>query len=159
MLAHPRRQRGIAMNNIPDVKARRQERQQKLESRLYSVYAVRCKVNGKIYVGCTSDVRCRIRSHFQQLQRGQKRSCGTHSGGAAWQRDYDTFGESAFEYYVLQDQISYADKANAEAYWIARLHAKEEEHGYNAQNVILMPIPIPLVEGLPPELATIKKEG
>lgn len=138
------------MSSIPDLKAKRQERQAKLESRLYSVYAIRCAANGKIYVGCMADVRGRIRSHFQQLQRGQKKNFGIHTGSTEWQMDYDKYGEGAFEYYVLQENIPFAKKADAEADWIIRLHAKEREHGYNVRSPKLMPIPIPFVPGLPP---------
>lgn len=123
---------------------------------MYSIYAIRCRENGKIYVGCTYDVPGRLRAHFEELKKGRKRTCGKvpNPGGASWQHDYDQYGKEAFEYYILQENITSKDKASVEAYWINRLHSKEVAYGYNAHHAKLQPPPFPFVKGLPPEPRT-----
>lgn len=143
------------MDSIASAAKRSQEAR---ESRLYSVYVIRCKENGKIYVGCTDDVQRRVKAHMLDLRHHRKRSCGPHSGGASWQKDYDLYGEGAFEYYILQDRIANADKASVESYWINRLHSKEEDHGYNSHHAKSQPVPIPFVKGLPPEEPRLEAE-
>lgn len=39
--------------------------------KLYIVYALRCKNNGRLYIGRTSNIENRIQVHFQELKSGR----------------------------------------------------------------------------------------
>lgn len=56
------------------------------------IYCIRCKANGKVYIGRTYNLKRRIAEHFSALRRGQKRCFASDRYGASgWQF---TFGVS-----------------------------------------------------------------
>lgn len=91
------------------------------ESRLAGVYLITNKVNGKVYVGSAQGFKHRIQVHASRLRRGQHHS---------WklQRDFNVFGEQAFDVRVLllcerKDLLMFEQRA------IDKLRAVD--HGYN----------------------------
>lgn len=114
-----------------------------------SVYAVRCKATGRVYIGSSIDVMGRIKAHFTDLRAGRK--AGTSPD---WQRDYDTYGEDAFDFYLMETGVDVNLRRLREAYWIAEYNATDPRFGYNRDK---MPTAkkVELVNGLPPK----KQEG
>lgn len=126
--------------------------------RNYTVYAIRCNVNGRIYVGCSVNVEARIRQHFSDLQKGNKRTgpwnAGEERADSTWQTDFNLYGQTAFDYYILQKDVPKTERLMAENAWIDRLHARDPEHGYNQRSSIREPLPFTFVEGIPPMAGT-----
>jgi group I intron endonuclease len=58
------------------------------------IYYILNTVNDKIYIGCTSDLRGRMRSHYRLLESRRHHS-------RTLQRDWSAYGETAFEFGVL----------------------------------------------------------
>lgn len=104
----------------------------------YCVYAIRSKTTGRVYVGCTTDVERRIYQHFQQLKghrKGKSSNVNHLKSGDLWQADYDKYGKSDFEVYVLEEDILYSERRTRERYWIRYYKATDKEYGYNAQGM------------------------
>lgn len=125
---------------------------------MYQVYAIRCKENGRLYIGCTSSLQTRLRTHFGELRRQTKTYRWVDENGNAdrgptlWQLDYNKFGESAFECYVLEDNIEESNRKERELYWIEEYKSWNPEYGYNIRrdpkkSYIFKPI----AKGLPPK--------
>lgn len=116
------------------------------------VYAIRCELNGKVYIGCTIDVKARLQQHLCALRHGRKLRNAPH-----WQTDYDGFGEDAFQAYVLETDIPWTKRSEREAYWIERYHATDPSFGYNKQREDKN-ARLPIVDGLPPMMKEITYE-
>ena len=120
------------------------------------IYAIRCKNNGKLYIGRTTDVKARYRQHLSELRRMEKTACHappTPSGARGpteFQNDFIKYGEDAFEVYVLENEVPPDQRAEREGYWIKRYHSDEPEYGYNII-CARRKADFPLVPGLPPE--------
>ncbi len=100
------------------------------EELIPGVYMIRCKVNGKVYVGSSSrSVKTRKHSHFNLLK-AKKHTC------KQMQNDFDEFGESAFEFNVLE-KVDNGNAAVREAFWINALDATSATNGYNASHSTL----------------------
>lgn len=57
------------------------------------VYLIICKKNGKVYIGRSSDIRKRIKTHLYQLRHGIHHNCNL-------QDDYDKYGRGVFSFKV-----------------------------------------------------------
>lgn len=123
-----------------------------------SVYAIRCTKTGRMYIGCTSRVEQRIRTHFSELRHNNKRELlydingkkvGTCSEGSLWQQEYNKYGADCFEVYILEENIKPADRAEREQYWSDKYKTLDPRYGYNSQPPVKRKIPM-LVDGLPP---------
>ena len=104
----------------------------------YIVYAIRNKTTGRVYVGCTTDVERRAYQHFQQLKghrKGKSSNVYHLRSGDLWQEDYDKYGISDFEVYVLEKDIQYSERRKRERYWIRYYKATDERYGYNTQGM------------------------
>ena len=100
----------------------------------FTVYAVRCIPTGKIYVGSTKDFELRIYTHYSELSRGEKTRLNRNTGKyepSPWQIDYNKYGESAFQVYILERDVKSVDRKAREEHWIAYYRATEPEYGYN----------------------------
>lgn len=79
------------------------------------VYAIRCKVNGKIYIGSSIDVHYRLFSkgggHFASLK-----SRRHHNKFV--QKDYDAYKEDSFEIAVLEVCTTLKEARASEQWWI-----------------------------------------
>lgn len=59
------------------------------------VYQLVCTKNGRRYIGCSTNLVERGRSHIRQLRRGN------HSY-KEMQKDYNKYGETCFRFYIIQ---------------------------------------------------------
>lgn len=123
-----------------------------LDNAKYCVYAIRCKINGRLYIGCTSDLQTRIGNHFSELRNRKKikqSNVNKKETGVEWQTDYDKYGEGAFEFYVLEDNISKTERLTREAYWIKKYDSTNPAKGYN-YDCRFNKITFKISSGLPP---------
>ena len=117
----------------------------------YSIYAVRCKENGRVYIGCTTDVQRRIYQHFRELINNQKMKTSSEKrlvSGELWQNDFNVFGPDAFEAFVLEEKVLIRDKRLKEEKWIEKYQSRDPKYGYNIRSSISQTFPI--VDGIPP---------
>lgn len=90
------------------------------------IYQIKCRKNGKIYVGQTIDLDRRLYDHLWNLRRG------THHNRYL-QRAFNKYGESEFCFSILQEcEATQLD--NAEKKWIAKLCAMNPDAGYNLES-------------------------
>lgn len=118
------------------------------------IYAIRCKVNGKVYIGCTYRFEQRIKEHFMELRRGRKRS--SNSKGvflSNWQEDFNKYGEAAFEVYIIKTGILPANRDMEETAAIAEYNATNPEYGYNKyrSHLEISDLEAPVIIGKPPK--------
>lgn len=89
------------------------------------IYAIRNNVTGKYYVGSASNFVGRRKVHLSRLRHG------THHS-VLLQRAWDKYGESAFEFVVLEEvERSRTALIEREQYWIDSLDAANPRRGYN----------------------------
>jgi group I intron endonuclease len=88
------------------------------------VYAIVNKVDGKLYVGSSKDLRRRWRNHLRELQSSK------HSNDHL-QRAFSKYGEDAFEFRILQDVASEEELIPAEQYWLDFTRCYDRRYGYN----------------------------
>lgn len=103
-----------------------------------SIYAIRSKTTGRVYVGCSCNVESRIRSHLLELKRGEKHVSNPKTKAAEptqWQRDYDTYGLEDFEYYILETDVPFEQRLSVENKWISEYKAFDPQYGYNTRFV------------------------
>ena len=62
------------------------------------VYAFRCQVSKKLYVGESNDVQSRVKQHFSQLNR----DCHPLRN---LQKDYHTHGRESFKFLLLLEEV------------------------------------------------------
>lgn len=123
------------------------------------IYCIRCKENGKVYIGRTYDLNRRIKEHFSELRRGMKRG---HAAGrraaSGWQKDFNEFGEKAFDVYLLEENISPEYCQAREHYWIMHYNSADPKFGYNyLDESIKRPFPAAKA-GIPPRLPGAKED-
>lgn len=118
-----------------------------------TIYGIRCKANGKMYVGRSGALESRIRSHLTDLRAGRKK--GRDQNGritkADIQLDYDKFGESAFEVVVLEENVGYLEGLRREKFWIEEYQTTDPRYGYNRRAEKHTGRTIPIVRELPPK--------
>lgn len=114
---------------------------------LSTIYAIRCTVNGKIYVGRTQNLERRMREHLHDLRRGGKDQ--RRREGCGFQKDFDTHGEDSFKLYVLEKDVAPELLQAREAYWIDRYNSANPAYGYNCLSG-KKPCSFEVIDGLPP---------
>ncbi|MBQ6264495.1 MAG: GIY-YIG nuclease family protein [Clostridia bacterium] len=116
-----------------------------------SIYAIRCKANGKMYIGSAVDVKQRWLNHLSSLRTGEK-GRRTSEQNKNWQADYDKYGVSGFEIYILEENIKYSDSYSRESYYIDYYDVCNPEKGYNATgSKAWHKANIGVIKGLPPK--------
>lgn len=108
-----------------------------------TIYAIRCKKNGKMYIGRSADVETRIRTHFMELKSGRKRG--------SFQSDYDAYGKEAFENYVLERNVPHEVSGDRELFWIEEYKTTDEQFGYNRSVKTGTPMDVRFQKGMPPK--------
>lgn len=104
---------------------------------LYSVYAIRCNKNNKIYIGVSKNPSARIEQHFSELRKGQKtRKTNRYHAQqqrdySDWQNDFDKYGEESFDVHILETNIDYLRAPEKEAFYIAMYNSSDARFGYN----------------------------
>ena len=91
------------------------------------VYEIRCMVTNKIYIGSSVDMKFRWAQHRVRLNKGHHRNAHLQ---AAWNR----YGESAFQFTVLQ-YAERADLLRIEQEWIERTNCADRDVGFNIYKV------------------------
>ena len=131
------------------------------DQKLYTVYAIRCKENGRIYVGCTKNLESRIKSHFSELLRGEKsKNIGSSMReDYQWQKDFNEYGRNAFQCFILESHILEENKRTREDYWVSFYHSTDPEYGYNIKHPIPTKLDLLFEPGLPPLHPTLRKAG
>ena len=81
-------------------------------------------------------MKSRISEHFLSLRRGCKGNGSKRYGvnQANFQKDFDLYGEDAFEVYVLEENIPPESCQAAETKWISEYNSTDPRYGYNIRN-------------------------
>lgn len=87
------------------------------------VYFIKNRINGKIYVGSSVQMRARINKHRSLLERG------VHPNEFL-QRSFTLHGAGAFEFGVLED-CGKDERLVREQWWIDHFSSEDEAKGYN----------------------------
>ena len=87
------------------------------------IYTLTNTINGKMYVGYTTDLYTRDKKHLSELR------SNTHPN-AHLQNAWNKYGESAFEFDSLEE-CEERFLVALEHYWLLLLRTKEDEFGYN----------------------------
>ncbi len=89
------------------------------------VYLIKCRVNGKTYIGTTENIKGRLRHHSYELR------SGSHAN-RAMQADFDKYGEGNFEAIIVETLVDSRPLALAmEKNWIRKTKSYLPEYGYN----------------------------
>jgi group I intron endonuclease len=85
------------------------------------IYSITNKLNDKIYVGSSVDIKNRWRQHKHSLRKGSHPNKHLQSS-------WDKYGEASFEFSVLEECT---DLDKSELKWIDFYNANNREKGYN----------------------------
>lgn len=88
---------------------------------MIGIYCIENIENNKRYIGQSKNIKKRIRSHFYNLRKN-------NSHNALMQKDYNTFGEDAFIYYIIE-QCDISNLDYKEIYYINKFDTIN--NGYN----------------------------
>lgn len=91
--------------------------------KLHTIYAIRCKENGKLYIGRTTRLEERIKIHFTELRNGRHKI-------KTLQDDFKKYGAENFEVYVLEENIPYSERMKEYEY-MRKYNSFDEKFGYN----------------------------
>lgn len=96
-----------------------------MKEKVYHVYKIINKVNGKIYIGGTSQsANDRLREHKYKARNGME---------SPLYRAIREYGEDCFDAEVIEDCYSREELDNRERFWIANLGSTNPEIGYNSK--------------------------
>lgn len=94
------------------------------------VYLIRCKANGRIYIGSSRNIYYRFTDHKRFLKNGIHHC-------RKMQDDYDLFGADSFEYQIVE-LCSEQDKLKLEKYYMEEVyHSLNTDNGYNKLEINL----------------------
>lgn len=88
------------------------------------VYLIENSVTGRKYVGSSSNVDRRIKTHKQHLEKG------CHNNRKL-QKDHDLYGMDSFKFIILERDIAHDLLTAYEKYWIYKHDAIVRFKGYN----------------------------
>lgn len=92
-------------------------------TRASGIYQIRCKANGKIYIGSAVHIPARWHQHRHTLRQGKHRN--RHLQGS-----WNKYGEDAFEFTVLA-YVEPADLLRTEQEWIDKTRCADQKVGFN----------------------------
>lgn len=87
------------------------------------IYKITSKFNGKIYIGCASNIRTRINGHLYNLRKGN------HSN-TYLQKAWFKYGENNFTFEIIE-KCNIVDLHFKEHYWVTLLKCLDRSIGYN----------------------------
>lgn len=101
-----------------------------------TIYALRCKANGKVYIGQTGDVWRRVQAHFQEIGRVNRwikdhPNQGFGIGWYSYSDDAVKYGKDGFEIWILEENIPPEKAADREAHFINLYSSDDPDYGYN----------------------------
>ena len=88
------------------------------------VYLIENSVTGRKYVGSSSNIDRRIKTHKQHLQKG------CHNNRKL-QKDHDMYGIESFKFIILEKNVAHDLLTAYEKYWIYKKDAIVRFKGYN----------------------------
>lgn len=88
------------------------------------VYLIENSVTGRKYVGSSSNIDRRIKTHKQHLQKG------CHNNRKL-QKDHDMYGIESFKFIILEKDVAHDLLTAYEKYWIYKKDAIVRFKGYN----------------------------
>lgn len=91
----------------------------------YTIYSLVNKQNGKRYIGRTTNLKLRMRTHFNSLING------THHNKELLE-DF----ENGFDCEVLEDGIKYVDSKEKEKFYMLKYKTYDSHFGYNTNDPI-----------------------
>ena len=91
--------------------------------KMFTIYAIRCKGNGKLYIGRTCNLDSRIQTHFCELKSGRHNS-------KTMVEDFKKYGREHFEVYILEENIPYKERFKEYEY-MRTYNSFDENYGYN----------------------------
>lgn len=91
------------------------------------VYQIRCRQNGKIYIGSALNIQNRWRIHRRDLSNGVH--CNPHLQ-AAW----NAYGEHSFELSVVENVVDETLLLQTEQVWIKKTNCTDRELGFNIKH-------------------------
>lgn len=92
--------------------------------KLYTIYAIQCIVNKKIYIGKTmQNLKNRLKSHLTFLRNNK------HSNKFL-QEDFNKYGEKNFIFYELETKVPYKNR-DREKFYMDKYKTYMKENGYN----------------------------
>ena len=116
------------------------------------IYAIQCVETDKIYVGCTQDFDNRIRTHFKELEKGEKTRQDFYKRERVksdWQNDFDKYGRDSFKVFILERNVKPEKAASLENYWIRYYDTKNPKYGYNIYSSVAEKEEIQIESGIP----------
>lgn len=90
---------------------------------MVGIYRIQNNINGKVYIGQSTDIKKRWKSHKRDLQKGEHPN-------PHLQKAWNLYGEKAFSFDVLEKCRAY--KLNElERYYIKQYDSRNPSRGYN----------------------------
>lgn len=117
-----------------------------MANQISSIYALRCKTTGKVYIGRSQNPHNRMKQHLQHLKRGDN-----YYGSDSFKEDFDKYGAADFEGYILETGVIPAKFREREAFWIAEYRATNPLYGYNKDKMEVGHV-MKITNGLPPKI-------
>lgn len=115
------------------------------------IYAIRCKENGRMYIGCTTNLKKRISKHYSQLKSKSKTKVSDGNVGLSeFQLDFEKYGEDAFEVYLIKDGVSDDCKRVEEGRYIDKYKTTDPRYGYNKKRENAYKFCDQVIKGEPP---------
>jgi group I intron endonuclease len=93
-------------------------------SKKMGIYAIVNLVDGKQYVGSSMNIKKRSRDHLWFLRNDRHPN-------PYLQNAFNKYGESSFEFRILEEVVSEEELLAAEQYWLDYTQCYDREHGYN----------------------------
>jgi group I intron endonuclease len=88
------------------------------------IYMLQNTDNGRIYIGQTCNIRCRVRKHFEALRRNKHKN-------SKLQNSFNTHGENSFAVFVLNENIPNNELDAYEQTWLDMIREYHPEFVYN----------------------------
>lgn len=123
-----------------------------------SIYAIRNKTNGRVYIGKTKDIRERVLQHWSEKRNRAERYKNDliNRPPTLFEKDFMECGKEGFEVYCLEENVPQEKGREREAYWIAEYDATNPEYGYNCRSE--KKLSVDYTVGLPPNKSKGEKQ-
>ena len=110
------------------------------------IYAIRCDVNGKMFIGWSCEPERRAAQLAVSLRSDRKYA----PGRSELAEDFRKYGLGHFHLHILEDDVRPGHRESRKRYWIKEYKSDDPEYGYNTPERNGKPA-INRVEGLPPK--------